>query len=539
MSAKANAIVIWRGQGTGTPCEPGSLLLDVARHAGIDLVAPCNGAGTCGKCLVRVHGPGLAPPTPDELARLTAEQLADGLRLACRARVVGDAVVETLADARSRTAVLTSGSQAAFVADELATSEAPYGVAIDLGTTTVAIGLIDLAAGEEVASATAVNPQTAYGHDVLTRVQHATSPGGALQLAAAVRGCVDVAVAEACAAAGVSRQEIGRFAVAANTVMTHLLLGSDVAGLGRAPYTPADPAPAPVLAERLGWDAAPGTEVFCVPAVSAFVGGDIVAGLLATRLHEAEQLTLFVDMGTNGEIVLGSRAGMWACSCAAGPAFEGMGISAGMRAAPGAIDGARWTGEVLEVTTIGGESASGLCGSGVIDVAAALLESGAIGASGRFARASEAAPWAGQLRSDPTRFVLAQTAHGEIAFTQKDVRAVQLAKGAVASGISALLSAAGVEPGDVERVLVAGQFGHHVRREALTALGLVPPELADRIEVVGNTSKSGAAMCLRSSAERDLAGHVAVGIEHVELSTLPGFDRLLAESMLFPQPISQ
>jgi uncharacterized 2Fe-2S/4Fe-4S cluster protein (DUF4445 family) len=239
-------------------------------------------------------------------------------------------------------------------------------------------------------------------------------------------------------------------------------------------------------------------------------------------------------MGTNGEIVLGSRAGMWACSCAAGPAFEGMGISAGMRAAPGAIDGARVQDGIVAVTTIDDQPALGLCGSGVIDVAAALIEAGVCSATGRFERNSEAASWASRVRSDPTRFVLAEGPGGEIAFTQKDVRAVQLAKGAVASGISALLSAAGVEPDDVARVLIAGQFGHHVRRESLTALGLVPPVLGDRIEVVGNTAKSGAAMCLLSSEERERAGNVALDITHVELSTLPGFDRLLAESMLFP-----
>jgi uncharacterized 2Fe-2S/4Fe-4S cluster protein (DUF4445 family) len=321
--------------------------------------------------------------------------------------------------------------------------------------------------------------------------------------------------------------------------MTHLLLGIDPASLGRAPYVPTDPAPAPVSAASLGWSAAPGAEVFCVPAVSAFVGGDIVAGLLATGLPDAEQVTLFVDMGTNGEIVLGSRHGLWACSCAAGPAFEGMGISAGMRAEPGAIDGAHVEDGRIRVTTIGDAPARGLCGSGVIDVAAAMLAAGVIDESGRFARETSAAPWREALRATPTRFVLAENGAGEIAFTQRDVRQVQLAKGAVASGIRALLDAAGMSTADVQRVLIAGQFGHHVRRESLAALGLVPAALESRLEVAGNTSKSGAAMCLLSRAERVRTRTISGGVRHVELSTLPGFDRLLAESMAFPQPISK
>ena len=533
--------VNWRRESVSSQVTDAVLLLDAARDSGVDVAAPCNGAGTCGKCRVRIVSGKVSELTADELAHLSADEVAGGVRLACRARVHGNVTAETLDRTASRTAVLSGGSQRAFERDAFAAAEdeGRLGVAVDIGTTTIAVGLVDLVTGEELASATAVNPQTAYGHDVLTRVLHAAQPGGLLQLAAAVRGCVDVAIDEACSSAGATRREIRAIAVAANTVMTHLLLAIDPAGLGRAPYVPAEPAPAPVAAASLGWAAAPGTEVFCVPAVSAFVGGDIVAGLLATGLPDADELTLFVDMGTNGEIVLGSRDGLWACSCAAGPAFEGMGISAGMRAAPGAIDGARVVDGLVEVTTIGGEPARGLCGSGVIDVAAALLEAGVFAESGRFSRDTDDRPWGDQLLSGPPRFLLAQGDSGEIAFTQRDVRAVQLAKGAVASGIRALLDASGFTTADVRRVLIAGQFGHHVRRESLAALGLVPSELESRLEVAGNTSKSGAAMCLLSGVQRQRASVIAADITHIELSTLPGFDRLLAECMLFPQPISK
>jgi len=320
--------------------------------------------------------------------------------------------------------------------------------------------------------------------------------------------------------------------------MVHLLLDLEVRGLGRAPYEPTDAAPPPRPAAALGWAAHEGAEVFCVPAVSAFVGGDVVAGLLATGLPDHEHVGLLVDMGTNGEVVLGSRDGLWACSCAAGPAFEGMGISCGMRAAPGAIDVARVVDGVVSPETIGGREPLGLCGSGVIDVAAALLESGVVESSGRFARSGDGRPWAALVRDEPRRYVLSASGVREVSFSQGDVRQVQLAKGAIASGISALLAAAAVDARRVARLLIAGQFGHHVRRESLVALGLVPHELEDRLEVVGNTSKSGAVMCLLSRAQRTRAATVACGVRHVELSTLPRFERLLAEKMAFPAQAS-
>ncbi len=514
---------------------PGTLLLDAARAAGAALGAPCGGAGTCGKCRVRIVQGLVGAPTADERALLTEAELQRGVRLACRCRVLGAATVEIEETATVESDVLGAGVMGDFRRDRVPGDGRPaLGVAVDIGTTTVAVGLIDLRSGAELAAGTALNPQTAFGHDVLSRVRYAVQAEHRGELARVIRACVDRITGEACRDAAQRRDDIRRYVVAGNTAMTHLLLDLEVSGLGRAPYEPTAAAPPPRPAAALGWAASEGAEVFCVPAVSAFVGGDIVAGLLATGLPDRERIGLLVDMGTNGEVVLGSRDGLWACSCAAGPAFEGMGISCGMRAAPGAIDAARVVDGAVSPATIGGGQPLGLCGSGVIDVAAALLEAGVVEPSGRFARAAEGRPWAALLRDGPRRYVLSATGAREISFSQGDVRQVQLAKGAIASGIAALLGAAGIDARRVARLLIAGQFGHHVRRESLVALGLVPYELEDRVEVVGNTSKSGAVMCLLSRAQRARAATVAGGVRHVELSTLPRFERLLAEKMAFP-----
>lgn len=514
---------------------PGDLVLDVARSLGVPLSAPCGGAGTCGKCRVLVLDGATSPATEEEHALLPAADLATGTRLACRCHAAGGSHIEVITDAPARAHILTHGRSAAVARDVRPSADGhpALGVAVDVGTTTVAAGLIDLRTGDELTASTAINPQSAVGHDVLTRIREAGDPARADHLAGIIRTCIDCLIAELCTQARVSPKAIVEVVVAGNTAMTHLLLGLDVRGLGRAPYRAADLEPSPCRAADLGWRLGREAQVAFLPAVSAFVGGDVVAGLLAVDLTAARENVLLVDMGTNGELLLAAEGRLWACSCAAGPAFEGMGISHGVRAGEGAIDGVTYTGGAFDVSTIGGVPAAGLCGSGVIDATAALLAAGVVAPSGRF-RATADAPWSSLLRQDPTRLVLSFGLRGEVSFSQGDVRQVQLAKGAIASGICALLDAAGLEAARVARLLIAGQFGHHVSVESLVALGLVPFELRDRVEVVGNTSKSGATMCLLSRRHRALAAEAAGDVRHIELSTLPGFDRLLARNMAFP-----
>ena len=293
-----------------------------------------------------------------------------------------------------------------------------------------------------------------------------------------------------------------------------------------------------VPARTLGLDIAPFGLVYCLPAVSGYIGADIVAGLLAAEMEQSARIALLIDIGTNGEIVLGSSMGLHACSCAAGPALEGMNIGCGMRAAEGAIEQVRIDGE-LTVRTIGDAAAAGICGSGIIDAVAELVKAGAVAESGRFVRLTGnelPLPWHSRLRSEGSgRFVLSESGGLEIAVSQKDIRQVQLAKGAILSGMLSLTAQLGIRLADIERIYIAGAFGHHVRKESLARLGVFPQECLERVVLIGNSSKSGAIMALLSREKRAQAERLARQVHYLELSCHPGYDRLFAESLSFPK----
>jgi uncharacterized 2Fe-2S/4Fe-4S cluster protein (DUF4445 family) len=328
--------------------------------------------------------------------------------------------------------------------------------------------------------------------------------------------------------------------VAANATMTHLFLGVDPSGIGSSPYTPAFTASVTVPARTMGLSIAPFGLVYCLPAVSGYIGADIVAGLLASELDKSEKIALLIDIGTNGEIVLGSANGLHACSCAAGPALEGMNIGCGMRAAEGAIEQVH-IDDTVAVRTIGDKPAVGICGSGIIDAVAELVKVGALSRSGRFVRLTgeeEPCSWHSRLQTKGSgRFVLcnAGTTGGEIAVSQKDIRQVQLAKGAVLSGILSLTAQLGIQLADIDRVYIAGAFGHHVRKESLARLGVFPNECLDRVVLIGNSSKSGAMMTLLSRSNRAKAERLALQVSYVELSCYPGYDRLFADCLSFQE----
>jgi uncharacterized 2Fe-2S/4Fe-4S cluster protein (DUF4445 family) len=419
------------------------------------------------------------------------------------------------------------------------TTALAYGVAVDIGTTTVVAALVDLVSGEELASASMINPQKSHGLDVLSRIQHLREHLDALPtLSQLIREGIDQLIAELCAQTAVDRMHIYEVAVAANATMTHLFLGVDASSIGSSPYVAAFFAEVSVPARQVGLAIAPWGQVYCLPAVSSYIGADIVAGLITAELHKSDQVALLIDIGTNGEIVLGSSQGLYACSCAAGPALEGMNISCGMRAAEGAIEEVR-IDETVALRTIAGKPPVGICGSGIIDAVAEMVKVGAVGKSGRLARLTgdeEPRPWHSRLRRDgAARFVLSQGEAGEIAVTQKDIRQVQLAKGAILSGIISLTGHLGIRIADIERVYIAGAFGHHVRKESLARLGVFPRECLDRVVLVGNSSKSGAVMSLLSRSKRAEAGRLARQVSYVELSCHPGYDRLFADCLSFQE----
>ena len=494
----------------------------------------------------------VAPAVRKVLVRLGDSPPTDGAGVLARLReqlgpVQADAaVLKALAGlARARepvaTAVLAEG-RLIDVEPGDTTSEC-FGVAVDLGTTTLVAALLDLVGGEELAVASALNPQTRYGDDVVSRIKHAGEPSGREQLRQAAAGAVDELIGRVCSQAGVRRERVYEVAVAGNTTMQHLLCGLDVAGLGTIPFEPAGVDALMGEAGELGLAIHPRGAAYVFPCIGGFVGGDTVAGILSTQLEETAGPALMVDIGTNGEIALAHDGWIEAASTAAGPAFEGARISCGMRAMAGAIERVVFDGAV-RCGVIGGGRAAGLCGSGLIDLAAELLTAGIVTSQGRLLPREELPAgvpgWLAERvergADGQVRFVLAAAEGGAaIALGQADVRQLQLATGAIRAGVNILLRRAGVKVADLKAVLVAGGFGSFIRRSHAQRIGLLPGGVEHhRIHYVGNTSLAGAKWALLSTRLRRQAEILAGAVRHVELSSEGDFAGEFAESMIFP-----
>ncbi len=419
-----------------------------------------------------------------------------------------------------------------------------YGVAFDVGTTTLAATLLDLTSGEDLALCSRMNPQTSFGDDVLSRIGYASaSPENLEELRDSILTAVVEMIDELCGLASVAREHIYEIAFSGNTTMEHLLCGIDVSALGTLPFAAAHGRGLMLTSAELGVPIHHSGRAYIFPLIGGFVGGDAVAGMLATRLIEADGPMLMVDIGTNGEIVLANDGKAWAASTAAGPAFEGARISCGMRATRGAIEKVVFDGDV-ELGVIGGVEPVGICGSGLVDIAAGLLETGIVGETGRMLPPDELpAALAEALRKrvqldakGESEFVLSAVGRQVVSITQRDVRELQLATGAIRAGIQILLRRAGLKPGDLDRVLIAGGFGSFIRRSRAQRIGLIPHQVDhSRIRFVGNTSLAGAKWALLSTRARKQAEHLARQAEHVQLSQDPNFQTEFVEAMIFPQ----
>jgi uncharacterized 2Fe-2S/4Fe-4S cluster protein (DUF4445 family) len=415
------------------------------------------------------------------------------------------------------------------------TTRHALGVAVDVGTTTLVATLVDLASGAELASASALNPQATHAQDVLSRIHLASSPDGLSLLHRELMAELDRMIGQLAADARVPRRRIYEVVLSGNTCMLHLAAKVDPAGLGRFPYRSAVTGSQHLAAEAVGLTISRGGRVWLPPIISGYVGADITAGILSTQLASLRGVTLFVDIGTNGEMVLAVDGALRATSTAAGPAFEGMNITCGMRAAPGAVERFIVEGGEVRVGTIGGKPAIGLCGSGLLDAVGELAAHGVIDAGGRFVRDGAVLP--GELaerlvtRDGKPAFRIA----GDVVLTQRDIRQVQLAKGAVRAGVELLLRSAGIAPSQVDRALIAGSFGYHLRTSSLLDLGLFPGELAGRIDYVGNTSQTGARSLLLNRGARQELAALAKGVSVVELANDPGFQKAFVDAMAFPR----
>jgi uncharacterized 2Fe-2S/4Fe-4S cluster protein (DUF4445 family) len=412
--------------------------------------------------------------------------------------------------------------------DGVTTGE-PFAIALDIGTTTLAAVLIDLNRGKTAAGDSALNPQTMYAQDVMGRIQFAGTGNGLTVLSGAFSGALENMIRSLTQSAGVKRERIYEVVYSGNTVMLHLACGINPRSLGSAPYTPEISGGNHVSAGGLG--IFPFGLVWLPPVISAWIGADISSGIIAAGLAEKKGVCLFIDIGTNGELVLAKDGALASASTAAGPAFEGVNISCGMRAGPGAIESFRFTGGGMSFTLVGangesvpGDSGSvtptsapkGICGSGLIDIIAELVRTGMVDPGGKFADNRES-------------FSIA----GGVYLGQKDIRQIQLAKGAIRCGVEALLARFGLRAAGVDSVEIAGAFGYHLNEESLTGIGLLPREFRGKIHFAGNTSLHGAASFLLDTAARAKIIKLVKQVDYVDLTKEKDFQEKFVDSLGF------
>lgn len=409
------------------------------------------------------------------------------------------------------------------------------GLAVDIGTTSVVTYLVDLDRGVTLATRGTFNHQARYGDDVITRIVCATEePKGLDQLHKAVVESINELVDGMCLVLDIRPREIRTVAVAGNTTMEHLFLKVPPDFIRLEPYIPAAIEFPIVPAGDLGLRVNPAAPVRCVPSVASYVGGDIVAGVLETGVADRDEVTLFIDIGTNGEMVLGNREWMVACACSAGPCFEGGGITCGMRAVPGAIERLEITPDFdVRVETVGGDEAKGICGSGLVDALAKLREAGIIDRAGKFQKIDTP-----RLREGPDgpEFVLVWRAAGqpEIVITEADVKNLIRAKGAIYAGIRSLLAAVDLGLGDISRIVIAGGFGNYLNVRDAVKIGMLPDVEPSRYRFAGNTSVKGARAALLSRRAFETARELASKMTYLELSAGQGFMDEFVSALFLP-----
>jgi uncharacterized 2Fe-2S/4Fe-4S cluster protein (DUF4445 family) len=398
-----------------------------------------------------------------------------------------------------------------------------YGLAIDIGTTTIVAYLADLSTGRLVDAAATFNYQIIYGEDVISRIIYASEQGGLKDLQEAVVGHINHLIDILKEKYRLQEDSINSIVIAGNTVMTHLFFGFDPASIRKEPYVPTANFFPMIGAGRIGLDVTPDTPLGALPCVSGYVGGDIVAGVLTTGIHRNQGLSLFIDIGTNGELVIGNSDWMLAAACSAGPCFEGGGLKHGIRATKGAIDGVRIDPKTLkpEVSVIGGGAAEGICGSGIIDAISEMFLNGIITPNGKIRTDLNLENF--RLTDEGPEFVLCHTEAGHVSVTELDIDNVMRAKAAIYAGLSVLLQDTGLTYSDIDTYYIAGGFGQSLNVEKSMVLGLLPDQPKEKFRYVGNTAVTGAYLCLLSKTLRREAEEIARRITYVELTAAAGF----------------
>jgi uncharacterized 2Fe-2S/4Fe-4S cluster protein (DUF4445 family) len=616
----------------------GTLLVDAARQAGLEIAQPCGGQGRCGRCVVQVKD-GLVRRR--SVLRLSVEDVAQGFALACQTVVEGDLLVSippqekverrlttdrtaaevtvppsydwrtsqsiqrvrlsmhtptmddqvddwgrlqnalrnqanftqakaSLHTLRMISSALREGNwdvtavlevqDGAFgshpqerlitlIPGHMAMFDPLWGAAVDIGTTTVTVWLVDLATGNVVAQASEYNAQIARGEDVISRIVYAGRADGAAELRDRVVETINTLLDRACQRAragddedGPSPEEIVKVTVSGNTTMIHLLLDLPAANIRLSPFIPAVNVPPELTAREVGFNTHPEATVDCLPGVASYVGSDITAGVLASGMDESSQITLFIDVGTNGEIVLGSRDWLVACACSAGPAFEGAGVVSGMRATRGAIEevwiASPGSENPYEPTyrVIGNVKPRGLCGSALISLIAEMFLTGLVDKGGNI-NTSLNTPRVrqGEHGSEYVVAWASETGHGQdIAITRVDIDNLLRAKAAIFAGFNVLAESVGIPLQDVQQLLVGGSFGRYINIEKAVQIGLLPDIPWERVHFLGNTSVRGAYYTLLDREARQRIQDIASRMTYIELSADNTFYESFMSALFLP-----
>ena len=487
--------------GKATRVKTGTLISDITGWH-----KPCGGHGRCGKCKVIAKGE-ITEVTEAERVHLTEEELALGVRLSCFCRVLGDCEVRSL-NSEGKARILTDGDLPEFEFNPIFSQ---YGVAIDIGTTTLAARLYD-AKGVLLAEASRLNPQSAWGADVISRVEAALG-GKDKQLAFSARRAIDGMITELVRNAMIKAWQIDAAVITGNTVMLSILTHTSVVEFSHAPFEAKRLFGETLTAKELGLECLKcDTRVYIPPCIHAFVGADTTCALLSVGINKSDGTVMLADIGTNGEMAICNKGKLTVCSTAAGPAFEGVDISMGMRGAVGAIDKVFVSEGRLKAHTIGDVTPIGICGSGLIDAVACMLELDVLDASGYLEGES--------FNIVPTVYI-----------NQKDIRMLQLAKSAICAGLLSLIGRESISVDGVERLYVAGGFGTYLNKNSAAAIGLLPKALADVSLAVGNAALTGAAMLLLNGDFKELCHELSGKAEVLNLASDKSFSNYYISGM--------
>jgi len=529
-------LIDWQPVGRRIEIPEGKTLLEAAQAAGVELVSVCGGGGTCRGCLVRLAGGRLSPLSLEEQATLEAEEIQQGYRLACQAVPASDMVIDIPPESLTTPQRLQVEDVFELKPSEVSTYRSPtYGVAFDMGTTKLAGFLVELNSGQTLARTGQMNPQIAYGEDVIARIVYCNEhEDGRAVLQTRLVEILNRMIGDLCSEAHLRSADIMSVVAVGNTVMHHLFAGLPVQQLGTAPYLAAATEAMTLSAEEVGLALPAGTPVYLPPNIAGYVGADHVAVWVATEMAQSTQTVLALDIGTNTEVGLVHRGHFLSCSCASGPAFEGAHIRDGMRAAPGAIERVQMWHDRVQVHTIGNQPAVGICGSGILDAVAQLLKIGAIDQTGNYRSNHPLVRTPQNGRRESLLVPAYQSGHGrDVVVNRKDVNEIQLAKGAIRTGTEILLHNAGIKDDEIDRFVVAGAFGTYLDLESAIRIGMFPDLPRDRFRQVGNAAGAGARQMLISPESRLLAESLARQIDYVELTIHPKFTETFVREILF------